>query len=101
MNNKQCSPDYIIEPREGILQYCPQHENAERIAEALRGIAEARSYTVVLIKSVCENHKDPVQKWKDVMDRARGHHTMGDSLGDIFEEMYETRTVSNIIPFKK
>jgi len=105
MNNTPCSPEYVLEPKEGLLQYCPGHEHAKEIAEDLRAIAEARNTTNVLIKNVCENHKDPVQRWKEVMERARGQrrgHSMGDALGDIFEEMYETKKVSdNIIQFPK
>lgn len=103
MNNTPCSPDYVLEPNEGLLQYCPEHEHAKEIAEDLRAIAEARNTTQVLIKNTCENHKDPVQRWKEVMERSRGQrhgHSMGDALVDIFEEMYETKKVSdNIIQF--
>lgn len=109
MNNTPCSPDYILEPKEGLLQYCPGHEHAQEIAEDLRAIAEARRTTHVLIKNVCENHKDPVQRWKEVMERSRGQrhgHSMGDMLDGCFDELLEAETevknmIGDIIQFPK
>lgn len=101
MNNKLCSEHYIIEPKEGVLQYCPQHENADQIAEGLRAIAGLRTTTTVLIQNVCEAHKDPVTKWNEAMQRVRanGHHVMGDMLEGCFDELNEEP--SNIIQFPK
>lgn len=56
MTNKPCSEHYIMEPTEGVLQYCPHNENAEWIAEGLRAIAELRKVTTILIQNACEIH---------------------------------------------
>jgi len=71
MTNKPCSEYYIMEPTEGVLQYCPHNENAEQIAEGLRAIAELRTTTNVLMQTVCENHKDPVTKWNEAKERVQ------------------------------
>lgn len=99
MTNKPCSEHYVLEPQKGVLQYCPHNEHAEWIAEGLRAIAELRTTTSVLMKTVCENHKDPVTKWSEAMQRVRGHHVMGDMLEGCFDEL--NNEPSNIIQFPK
>lgn len=101
MTNKPCSENYILEPQKGVLQYCPHSENAEWVADGLRAIASLRTTTSVLMQNVCENHKDPVTKWNEAMQRVRanGHHVMGDMLEGCFEELNEEP--SNIIQFHK
>lgn len=61
----------MIEPTEGVLQYCPHNENADQIAEGLRAIAGLRTSTTVLIQNLCENHKDPVTKWNEAKERVQ------------------------------
>jgi hypothetical protein len=71
MTNKPCSENYILEPSKGVLQYCPHNEHAEWVAEGLRAIAGLRTTTNVLVQNVCDNHKDPVQRWIDVAERVK------------------------------
>lgn len=104
MTNKPCSEHYVMEPTEGVLQYCPHSENAEWVAEGLRAIASLRSTTTVLIKNVCENHKDPVTKWNEAMQRVKNEtpslQGRGMSGMDIDMEEYISQN-DKIIQFPK
>jgi len=99
----ECSENFKIEEVESVLRVCKNNENKEIAKDALRAIAIARNITTIIIEDVCDNHTDhvagqAVQQWKDVEKRLQRHHTMGDTLGDCFRELYEE---DNIIQFPK
>lgn len=100
----KCSEDFKIEEVESVLRVCKDNESKEVAKDALRAIAIARNITTIIIEDVCDNHSnhkasEAVQQWIDVEKRMRGHHTMGDTLGECFAEMYEEN--DNIIQFPK
>ena len=100
----KCSEDFKIEEVESVLRVCKDNESKEVAKDALRAIAIARNITTIIIEDVCDNHSnhkasEAVQQWIDVEKRMRGHHTMGDTLGECFAELYEEE--SNIIQFPK
>jgi hypothetical protein len=98
-----CSENYEIEKKQGVLNYCPHSEHAEWIAEGLRAIAELRSTTTVLVKQACENHSsvgatNAIEKWNEAKKRVQEerdkkmiqfprHHVMGDALEGCFDEL--------------
>lgn len=76
MTNKPCSEHYMLEPKTGLLRYCPHSEHAEWVAEGLRAIAELRNTTTVLVKQVCENHSNvgasnALEKWNEAKKRVQ------------------------------
>ena len=86
-----CSDDFVVEANEGVLRVCTDAEDKEYTKEGLRIIAELRAQTTLIIEETCNNHR-------------RGHHTFGDTLNGIFDELLDAKEpvknmIENIIQF--